>query len=147
MEYQFRTGKFKIEKSLHGDIVINADVDAVKEVLINLISNSVKYSPEKKIIRICSATENNFAVVKIADEGVGISAKDIDTIFNPYVRLNNSGIKHTGGAGIGLSIVKSIMEAHKGRVEVESTLGKGSSFSLYFRLEPVEYASSVDLTS
>lgn len=134
MEYQFAIDNFKVEKSLQGSIFIYADKDAVKEVLINLFSNSIKYSLEKKIIRVSSKIENDFAVVKIEDEGIGISQDEIKNIFKPFVRLKNSNIKHTGGAGIGLSIVKNIMDMHRSRIEVESKIGKGSSFILYFRL-------------
>lgn len=79
-------------------------------------------------------TEHEYAIVKIEDEGIGISQEDIKSIFKPFVRMKNSNIKHTGGAGIGLSVVKNIMDVHQGRIKVESCPGKGSSFSLYFRL-------------
>lgn len=134
MEYQFMMENFRIEKSPGLDIFIYADKDAVKEALINLLSNAIKYSPEKKIIRVSSMIENEYAIVKIEDEGIGISQEDIKNIFKPFVRMKNSKIKHTGGAGIGLSIVKNIMKVHKGKIQVESSPGKGSSFSLYFRL-------------
>lgn len=132
MEYQFMMENFKIEMSLQENIFIIADKDAVKEVLINLFTNAIKYSLENKIIRISSKIKNEFAVIEIEDEGIGISQEDIRSIFDPFIRLKNSNIKHTGGAGIGLSIVKNIIDVHKGSIEVESTLGKGSSFILYF---------------
>jgi len=138
MDYQFAMDKFKLEKCLPGNIFITADKDALKEALINLISNSIKYSVKKKIIRISSRMENGFGIVKIEDEGIGIAQDEIKKIFKPFIRSKNSDVKHTGGAGIGLSIVKSIIDAHKGRIKVESTLGKGSSFSLYFRLSEIE---------
>lgn len=132
MDYQFMMENVKIEKSLGNNIFISADKDAVEEVLINLFSNALKYSLENKIIRISSAAENGYAVVKIEDNGIGISEEEIKNIFKPFVRLKNSKIRHTGGAGIGLSIVKNIMDAHKGKIEVESNIGEGSIFSLYF---------------
>lgn len=146
MEYQFSMENFKVEKSLQEKIFIFADNDAIKEVLINLISNSIKYSLEKKIIRVSSKIENDFAVVRIEDEGIGISKDEIENIFKPFVRLKNSNIKHTGGSGIGLSIVKNIMDMHRGRIEVESTEGKGSSFILYFRLNDNKQTSYREVT-
>ncbi len=134
MEYQFAIENFTVEKCLNENIIIIADTDAVKEALINILSNSIKYSAEKKFIRISTQTEGEYAVVRIEDNGIGISEEDIKNIFKPYVRLKNLNTKHTGGTGIGLSIVKNIIDAHKGRVEIESTLNRGSTFSLYFKL-------------
>ena len=135
MEYQLYMDNFRVDKCLQENLFVTADKDAVKEVLINLITNSIKYSPDKKILHISSMKENGFGVVKIEDEGIGISQEDLKNIFKPFVRSEDSNVKHTGGAGIGLSIVKSIMDAHKGKIEVESALGKGSSLNLYFPLE------------
>lgn len=132
MEYQLYMDNFRVDKCLQKNLIIKADKDAVKEVLINLISNSIKYSPGKKILYISSKKENGFVVVKIKDEGIGISQGDLKKIFKPFVRSDDSNVKNTGGAGIGLSIVKSIMDAHKGKIEVESALGKGSSLNLFF---------------
>ena len=137
MEYQFLMDKFKPEKCLQGNIFITADKDALKETLINLISNSIKYSLNKKIIRISSGIEKEYGIVKIEDEGIGISQEEIKNIFKPFIRSKDSKVKHTGGAGIGLSIVKSIMDAHKGKIKAESILRKGSSFVLYFRLSEI----------
>lgn len=135
MKYQFDIENFKIEKSLQKDIYIIADKDSVTEVLLNLFSNSVKYSTDKRVIRVTSDTENEFAVVIIEDEGIGISEDDLKNIFRPFVRSRDSDAMHTGGAGIGLSIVKNIMDAHKGMIETESVLGEGSTFKLYFKLD------------
>lgn len=134
LKYQFEIDKFIIEKSLQENVYINADKDSVKEVLINIITNSIKYSLKKKFISITTSVENNFAIVNIKDEGIGISSQDIENIFKPFVRSKNSDTVHIGGAGIGLSIVRNIMNAHKGDVKVDSIPGKGSTFSLYFPL-------------
>lgn len=138
MEYQFMMEDFRIEVSLQDNITLVADKDAVIEALINIFSNSIKYSPEKKFIRISSEILNDYAVIKIKDDGIGISKEDLENIFTPFVRLKNSNIKHTGGAGIGLSIIKNIMESHKGKTEVVSELGKGTLFNLYFPLNKSE---------
>ncbi len=135
MEYQFNIENFKTEKFLQKEIFIFADKDSVIEVLLNLFSNSVKYCSDKKIIRVSLNTENEFAVVTIEDEGIGISEDDLKNVFRPFVRSKDSNAMHTGGAGIGLSIVKNIMDSHKGKIKVESKLGKGTKFYLYFRLE------------
>lgn len=134
LEYQFKMDNFTVTKSLNENIYITADKDAVTEVLINIISNAVKYSPDKKYLRISAGIEENLAVVKIEDEGIGISQEDLKDIFKPFIRLKHSNINHTGGAGIGLSIVKNIMDAHNGKIEVKSIIGKGSCFILYLRL-------------
>jgi len=133
MHYQFNLKKFVVESDLLGnEIPIYADKDAVEEALINLISNSLKYSREKKLIRDSTNAENEFMTLTVEDEGIGINKEYLENIFGPFFRIESKEVNRTGGAGLGLSIIKHIMDAHKGKVEVESEPGKGSKFTLLF---------------
>ncbi len=133
LEYQVKMNKFDCQVNYYKDeSFICADSDAVKETLINLISNAIKYSGEKKKISIRTFAEDGFGCVEIQDSGIGISQEDLKNIFEPYFRSGQMKTKRARGTGIGLTIVKHIMDAHKGKIEVKSELGKGSSFTLLF---------------
>lgn len=111
---------------------IEADREALIEVMVNLIDNAMKYSDQKKQVDIRVAEENGMACVKITDHGVGIPANKLHKLFEKFYRVPTGDVHEVQGAGLGLSIVKQIVDAHKGKVVVESTLGEGSSFKLLF---------------
>lgn len=100
----------------------------ISRVIINLLSNAVKYSPDGGEIRLTLSTENGDILLRVSDNGIGISPDDLPHIFEPLYRADNAvGI---GGTGLGLSIVRDCVALHRGRVEVESTLGKGTTFTV-----------------
>jgi len=136
LEYQIRMNKFDCQVIYNKkESVICADKDAIKEALINLISNAIKYSGENKKIFVKTFIKDEFAGVEVQDSGMGISQEDLKNIFEPFFRSKYFKGKKVGGTGIGLSIVKHIMDAHKGKIEVNSELGKGSCFTLLFPIE------------
>jgi signal transduction histidine kinase len=108
------------------------DGEAILQAFINLIDNAIKHSPPNGVIRaeIKSDQKLNEAILSIGDQGPGIPAGEISNIFKKYYRLGSELRRETKGIGIGLSIVKHIVETHRGRVEVESLLGKGSTFRI-----------------
>jgi two-component system phosphate regulon sensor histidine kinase PhoR len=114
---------------------IMADKDAIIESLINLIENAIKYSPETKIIDLSTGKDGEYGFVEVTDHGIGISADKQSKIFDKFYRITEGDIYKVQGAGLGLSIVKHIMESHEGRVDIKSTVGKGSAFRLYFKIE------------
>ena len=136
IKYQFKMAKISLSTNIcEDDIIIKADSDAVEEVVVNLLSNAIKYSPAKSNTTISTFKEYNNSVIMVEDEGVGISAKDLNNIFDPYFRTAGTNSIRVEGTGLGLAIVKHIMDAHHGKIEVESSLNKGSSFSLMFPME------------
>ncbi len=136
MQYQFKLHKFTVKMNLaEEEKLIYADKDAVEEALINLLSNSIKYSIENKFIRVSTALENDYMNLIVEDQGIGISEDNIDKIFNPFFRVESKQMQNSGGAGLGLSIVKHIMDAHHGKIEVKSEVGKGSKFILLFPIK------------
>ena len=115
-------------------IMVYADEERIQQVLTNLIVNSIKYGREKGTTEV--SIENlikNKAIIRITDNGEGISKENIPRLFERFYRVDKSGSRKEGGSGLGLSIVKHIIEAHKEKVYVESELGVGSEFS--FTLE------------
>ena len=115
-------------------IMVNADRERIQQVLINLIVNSIKYGLEKGTTEV--SIENlikNKVIVRITDNGIGIGKTHLPRLFERFYRVDKSGSRTEGGSGLGLSIVKHIIEAHNEKIYVESELGVGSEFS--FTLE------------
>ena len=111
---------------------IKIDEEAVAEAVINLIDNSVKYCNDNKVIKLLTGKDKNYVFVKVIDSGIGISIENQKKIFDKFYRVQKKSESPTKGTGLGLTIVKSIMDAHNGLVEVESSEGKGSCFILKF---------------
>ena len=136
MEYHFKMSKFSVNTSFEEEVImINADADEVVEALINLLSNALKYSIDKKLIDVSIYQKGEYAIIEVKDKGIGISSEDLENIFDSFFRSGNLSIDKVGGTGIGLTIVKHIMDAHEGKIEVKSILEKGSTFSLHFPLK------------
>jgi signal transduction histidine kinase/HAMP domain-containing protein len=133
-ELKVKRHRFKLDFSPSFPVV-EADVRCTEQVLRNLLQNAVKYSPEGSEVIISGHEEDGSIVVGVQDSGIGISPDDQARIFERFYRVDSPAVHSTGGSGLGLSIVKGHVEAHGGRVWVESTLGKGSNF--YFSL-PIE---------
>ncbi len=103
--------------------------------LVNLLSNAIKYHPERvPLIRIACQLQGAYQVVSVEDNGLGMDMRQEEKIFALFKRLHT----HVEGTGIGLYIVKKMVESAGGKVEVESQLNVGSTFSVYFRREPVQ---------
>jgi signal transduction histidine kinase len=115
------------------DACICGDPMLVKIVLNNIITNAIKYSPpDGEPVRLTWLRNPDFIVIQVWDRGQGIPAEELPYIFEPFYRVDKSRSKRTGGYGLGLSLCKTIMEAHGGRIEVQSSPGNGTTFSLYF---------------
>jgi two-component system phosphate regulon sensor histidine kinase PhoR len=114
---------------------IKIDEEAVSEAIINLIDNAVKYSNDKKEINIKTGTDYNFAYVEVSDKGIGISSEDQKKIFDKFFRVSSGLVHNAKGTGLGLTLVKHIMEAHNGKIRLKSRLGEGSTFILLFPIK------------
>jgi len=114
---------------------VPAEPGLMEEVLTNLVENAVKYSPEGGRITISGRLDDRQVRVAITDEGIGIPMTELERIFERFYRVDNSPARKIPGVGLGLYICKSIIEAHGGKIEVSSKLGKGSQFSFVLPLE------------
>lgn len=110
------------------DIEVNLDKDKISQVIVNLISNALKYTTKGGKVEIHLFEDKKFSVITVKDTGVGISPADLPNIFERFYRADESRNKLTGGAGIGLTISKSIVEAHGGNIEVNSIIDEGTEF-------------------
>jgi two-component system, OmpR family, sensor kinase len=120
-------------RSLGGGIVVRADPEALKQVVINLAQNAVKYAPGAEQDWSCF-TENGRAAIRVHDAGPGIPLQDLPRIFERFYRGESARDRSTGGSGLGLAIAKSIVEAHDGSIEAESKLGEGATFTAWLPL-------------
>ncbi len=131
VNYQLKLEKFNlIIKKTDSELFIYADRDAVKEAVINLISNSIKYSDQKKEISILLYQKADYAVLEITDKGIGMSLEEKENIFNEFYQIAEKGKENKGGVGLGLTIVKHVMDAHNGKIELESEPLKGTTIKL-----------------
>jgi len=103
----------------------------MEEVMSNLIGNAIKYTPDNGSITVSANADGEFVKIAVADSGLGIASDDIERIFTRFYRVKNEKTRYIIGTGLGLPIVKSIIEAHNGRIEVQSQEGKGSEFAVY----------------
>ena len=122
------------DKKYETPILVKADVERIEQVLINLIENSIKYGKQKgnTIVSIKNYSSKQF-IIKVTDNGEGVQQHNISRLFERFYRVDQSRSREQGGSGLGLSIVKHILEAHQQQIFVESEYGKGSTFS--FTLE------------
>jgi signal transduction histidine kinase len=108
---------------------VNIDTHRISQVLFNLIDNAITHTPRGGSITIAARHLGNWLEISVEDTGEGIPAEDLPNIFERFYRVDKSRARATGGAGLGLAIAKSLVEAHGGRIEVRSEEGKGSRFS------------------
>lgn len=126
-ESEFRTKQISLVTHFT-DQTIQADKDKLAQVFTNILSNALKYTPEGGQVEVTVSGDNGEAVVSVKDTGIGIAEEDLPYIFDRFYRADKSRTRNTGGTGIGLAIVKSIVTAHGGTVSVTSAYGKGSEF-------------------
>jgi len=110
--------------------VVYADRERMRQVLVNLVSNAIKYTPEGGQINVETENGEKRAMVRVSDNGIGIAETEQALIFERFYRADASRSRDTGGAGIGLAIAKAVVTAHGGAIAVTSKLGQGSCFTV-----------------
>ncbi len=125
---------FHIESAIEDNIEINMDRDKLKQIMYNLLSNSIKYLDKEGKVSVILKEDSNNVILKVIDNGIGIEEKYLPFIFDRFYRSDTSRNKNTGGTGLGLSIVKSIVEAHGGSIEIESKYEEGTKITILIPL-------------
>ncbi len=113
---------------------IQLDSEAVTQAIVNLLDNAVKYSVDEKYIKVSLTRNNGYLELAVEDKGIGIHESEHEKIFEKFYRAGSSLVHNTKGSGLGLSLVKHIMDVHQGKITVRSKLNKGSTFTLAFPL-------------
>jgi signal transduction histidine kinase len=120
---------------LPSEIEAEVDPEQIKTVFENVLNNAIKYSqPDSEPIQVSYKHREFFAIIRITDFGIGIPEEELAHIFEPFYRVDKSRAKDTGGYGLGLSLCKTIMEAHDGKIEIQSRPEEGTTISLFFPL-------------
>jgi signal transduction histidine kinase len=137
--------RFEVKTSFDDLPSIEVDRDAMVEVLINLISNAIKYSPDERSMFIRAFVERKRVGVSVSDRGIGISKAELCRIFEKFYRVDSRRSCEVGGTGLGLSLVRHIVTAHGGEVTVSSAPGEGSTFTVWLPLPEVVVEPSYEV--
>ena len=129
-EYAANKKQIKLHINCSSSIIFNLNKRLIQESVVNLIYNAIRYSDNKKIVKVDVKIISNNLHISVKDKGIGIPKNELDHIFKRFYCVDKSHSKATGGTGLGLSIVKHIMNLHRGKIVVESNVGKGSNFTL-----------------
>ncbi len=131
MQYQFSLGGFSCDLSLAADgSSVNADRDALIEAVTNILANAMKYSGSGRQIFLRTKSNNTEISIEVEDHGLGIEADEIPHLFEPFYRSQTGDVQKHGGVGLGLALVKHIVDSHKGQIHVRSVPGEGSTFTI-----------------
>ncbi len=129
LQLQERQGEVELLLNAKNDL-INADEVHFSNLLSNLIDNAIKYSNDKIHIIISTHSTKNHLVIRVEDNGIGMSKETVKRIFEKFYRAHTGNLHNVKGFGLGMSYVKTVIDAHKGKIKVDSTLGKGSVFTM-----------------
>ncbi len=134
--------KIKLIRNLaHQPLFIDGDLEALEKVIFNILTNAVKFTKKGGTITVVSGVKNNQVFVEIADSGIGIAESELPYIFDRFRKVDNASTKQYRGSGLGLALVKELMQLHRGEVVVKSQLGVGTSFILTF---PISQKRNID---
>jgi two-component system, OmpR family, phosphate regulon sensor histidine kinase PhoR len=133
-EPQWRDKSIEVEASLD-EITINADADLLNQVWMNLLHNSIKFTPASGAISVSLHPQGERVEFRIADSGIGISPEEQVHIFERFYKADKSRTRSAGGSGLGLAIVKKIVDLHHGTIDLASEVGKGTTFTISLPLE------------
>jgi two-component system sensor histidine kinase VicK len=133
-----KSHKVRFERQLPKEqYFVEIDPDKLTQVIDNIISNALKYSPEGGKVRFGMTVEEGFLLIQISDEGMGIPKENVDRIFDRFYRVDRARSREMGGTGLGLAISKEMINAHGGVIWAESKYGKGTTifFTLPFEMD------------
>lgn len=128
------------------DVMVIGDQDLISQAVANLLSNAVRYTPENGMVTVDLTRENGYAKISVTDTGVGIAEEDLKKVFSRFWRADVARQNVDGGLGIGLALVKEVVDQHFGDISVASKLGEGSTFTMRIPLAPQDHARPVTAT-
>lgn len=136
MRYHIERHGLQLEMNVEPDLPsISCDPEALQQAFYNLLSNAMKYTGEGKTITVNAFQTISEAIIEVSDEGIGIAPDQQRKIFQEFYRVDDPLVRETGGSGLGLAVVKHIVEGHNGYIRIKSSPGKGSTFSIHLPLK------------
>jgi len=132
LEYWLVEKNFILVKEIEEHVTAIADGEALKQAIINLMNNAIKFSIKKKEISVRLKKEHEMVMIQVEDKGIGIPEDQREMVFQPFYRVGQKNAEDISGTGLGLSVVKEIVDAHQGKILVDSQLNKGSTFTILF---------------
>jgi two-component system, OmpR family, phosphate regulon sensor histidine kinase PhoR len=145
---QIKAAGHQVTVDLEQPLLLEVDPDEISQVLVNLVDNAIKYTPNSGQLKIWSIRYPTSVTISVSDTGIGILQQDLSRLFERFYRTDKARSRASGGTGLGLSIVKHIVERHGGIVSVESEYNHGSTFSFTLPAPSLEITeSSIDITA
>lgn len=133
LDYWLEEKNFTLVKEIEEHVTAMADPGALTQAIINLLNNAIKFSRNRKEIIVSLKKDEEMILIQVEDKGIGIPDDQKELIFHPFYRVGQKNSEDISGTGLGLSVVKEIVEAHQGKIRVESQLNKGSTFTILFK--------------
>jgi len=130
----FASKDVELEMDIAEDLMVTGDSDHLERVMFNLLNNAYKYTPAGSRVRLSGLIQNGQNIIEVCDQGPGIDTEHLPNLFDRFYRADDARTRDAGGAGLGLAICKRIIEAHEGRIEVESKPGRGALFRIVLPL-------------
>ena len=130
LKSQANQKEIHINLKLDDTLIVQANEEKLKQIIINVIENSIRYSDKNSAINILIKAIGGNAEIEISDKGIGIPKEDLPKITEPFYRVNKARSRADGGSGLGLSIVKDIIKQHNGKLSIQSELGKGTNVTI-----------------
>jgi two-component system phosphate regulon sensor histidine kinase PhoR len=131
-----KNAKIELKLDAQHDLV-DADEVHFTNLISNLVDNAIKYSKEDLLIKISTQSNNKYFMLSVEDNGIGMSKESVKRIFEKFYRAHTGNVHNVKGFGLGMSYVKTVVDAHKGTIKVDSTLGKGSTFTVQIPLAKI----------
>lgn len=123
--------QIRLELTCDEDLEAFINPPLLEQAVVNLLDNAIKYSNPQSTVEMKATHENGETIISVQDEGIGIEQEHLPRLFERFYRVDKGRSRRRGGTGLGLAIVKHITQSHRGRVTVESTPGKGSTFRIH----------------
>jgi two-component system phosphate regulon sensor histidine kinase PhoR len=134
LQLQNKNGYADLQLNARNDLIM-ADEVHFTNLINNLVDNAVKYSKDNLVLKISTHSNNKGITIKIEDNGIGMTKESLKRIFEKFYRVHTGNLHNVKGFGLGLSYVKTIVDAHHGKIKVDSTLGKGTTFTIEMPFE------------
>lgn len=129
LQLEEKKGRVELKLNAKNDLIM-ADEVHFRNLISNLVDNAVKYSENDLVIKVCTSSNSKNFILKIEDNGIGMNKETVKRIFEKFYRAHTGNLHNVKGFGLGLSYVKTVVDAHEGKIKVDSTLGKGSVFTI-----------------